>query len=92
MPVRAPSERFAPIHAERRSWSALDANSWNSFWAPMKTVVLGPRCKVAENDPPGTKKLSQQELWDLIAYVRSLPYEAISQPARVEDQMLKEVQ
>jgi len=47
---------------------------------------------LAESDPPGTKKLSQQELWDLIAYVRSLPYEAISQPARVEDQMLKEVQ
>lgn len=46
---------------------------------------------LAESDPPGTKKLSQENLWDLINYVRSLPYESISRPGRVEDQMLKEV-
>jgi mono/diheme cytochrome c family protein len=47
---------------------------------------------LAEGDPPGTKKLSQQDLWDLIAYVRSLPYESISRPAKEESQALKELQ
>jgi hypothetical protein len=46
---------------------------------------------LAEGDPPGTKKLSQENLWDLINYVRSLPYEAISRPATVESQLAKEV-
>jgi mono/diheme cytochrome c family protein len=47
---------------------------------------------LAESDPPGTKKLSQENLWDLINYVRSLPYESVSQPGRAETEMLKEVQ
>ena len=47
---------------------------------------------LAEGDPPGTKKLSQENLWDLINYVRSLPYESISQPGRVEQSLPKEVQ
>jgi mono/diheme cytochrome c family protein len=47
---------------------------------------------LAEGDPPGTKKLSQEELWDLINYIRSLPYEAISQPGRVEQPLAKELQ
>jgi mono/diheme cytochrome c family protein len=44
---------------------------------------------MAEDDPPGTKKLSQQDVWDLINYVRSLPYESISQPAHDEAQLDK---
>lgn len=47
---------------------------------------------LAEGDPPGTKKLSQENLWDLINYVRSLPYESISQPGRDEQTLAKEVQ
>jgi mono/diheme cytochrome c family protein len=47
---------------------------------------------LAEGDPPGTKKLSQQDLWDLINFVRSLPYEAISHPGRIEQTLAKEVQ
>lgn len=44
---------------------------------------------LAEGDPPGTKKLSQQDVWDLISYVRSMPYEPISRPATVETELLK---
>ena len=47
---------------------------------------------LAQDDPPGTKKLSQSQLWDLINYVRSLPYEPISRPAREESHLAKEVQ
>jgi mono/diheme cytochrome c family protein len=47
---------------------------------------------LAEGDPPGTKKLSQQDVWDLITYVRSLPYESISQPTLPHTQLAKEVQ
>ena len=39
---------------------------------------------LAETDPPGTKKLSEQDVWDLINYVRSLPYESVSRPPAVE--------
>jgi mono/diheme cytochrome c family protein len=44
---------------------------------------------LAEGDPPGSKKLSQQDLWDLINYVQSLPYESISQPSHAETQLGK---
>ena len=32
------------------------------------------------NDPPEQKGLTESELWDLINYVRSLPYEELSRP------------
>ena len=30
--------------------------------------------------PPETKGLTQEDLWSLVDYVRSLPYETISKP------------
>lgn len=47
---------------------------------------------LAADAPPGSKGLTQQDLWDLINYVRSLPYESISQSSRAETQLAKEIQ
>jgi mono/diheme cytochrome c family protein len=33
-----------------------------------------------EGDPPDPNKLTKEDLWHLIRYVRHLPYEDISQP------------
>ncbi len=42
---------------------------------PMPAVLMLP-----ENAPPGSKGLTEEDLWALIDYVRSLPYESISNP------------
>ncbi len=47
---------------------------------------------LAEGDPPGTMKLSQADVWDLINYVQSLPYESVSRPPHFNAQLTKEVQ
>jgi mono/diheme cytochrome c family protein len=33
-----------------------------------------------DSDPPEAKKLSPEEIWDLVNYVQSLPYEPINDP------------
>ncbi len=47
---------------------------------------------MAEGDPPGAKNLSQRDVWDLINYVLSLPYESISEQSSVEPLLAKEIQ
>jgi len=47
---------------------------------------------LAADAPPGAKGLTQQDMWDLINYVQSLPYEPISRPSQEELQFAKEVQ
>jgi mono/diheme cytochrome c family protein len=37
----------------------------------------------AESDPPEAKKLSPEEVWDLVNYVQSLQYESINDPRDV---------
>jgi hypothetical protein len=48
--------------------------------APMKADDAGPE----------VKGLTNQDVWDLINYVRNMPNESISKPAIPESQLLKE--
>jgi mono/diheme cytochrome c family protein len=44
---------------------------------PMPALATNIR---QESDPPEAKKLAPEELWDLVNYVESLPYEPINDP------------
>ena len=48
--------------------------------APMKADDAGPE----------VKGLTNQDVWDLINYVRSMPHESISQPAIPESHIIRE--
>ena len=51
---------------------------------PMPAATMKP-----EGDP-NAKGLTEQDLWDLVNYVQSLPYESISDPNASEPQNLRE--
>jgi len=55
------------------------------YWRVMNGIEGTPMPALATNvrkpeDPPEAKKLNPEEIWDLVNYVRSLPYEAINNP------------
>lgn len=53
---------------------------------PMPAALMKP-----EGAPPGTKGLTEQDVWALVAYVRTLQYEPVSEPPEqlVENQRLR---
>jgi mono/diheme cytochrome c family protein len=53
---------------------------------PMPAALIKP-----EGAPPGTKGLTEQDVWALVAYVRTLQYEPVSEPPEqlVENQRLR---
>lgn len=55
------------------------------YWRVMNGIEGTPMPALATNvrkpeDPPEAKKLNAEEIWDLVNYVRSLPYESINNP------------
>jgi mono/diheme cytochrome c family protein len=55
------------------------------YWRIMNGIEGTPMPALATNvrkpeDPPEAKKLNAEEIWDLVNYVRSLPYESINNP------------
>ena len=51
----------------------------------MPAVLIKP-----DGAPAETKGLTQQDVWALIDYVRSLPYESISSPPVIEESYQRE--
>jgi mono/diheme cytochrome c family protein len=57
------------------------------YWRIMNGIEGTPMPALATNirqpsDPPEAKKLMPEEIWDLVNYVESLPYESINDPLR----------
>jgi mono/diheme cytochrome c family protein len=55
------------------------------YWRVMNGIEGTPMPALATNirkpeDPPEAKKLNPEEVWDLVNYVQSLPYESINNP------------
>jgi len=55
------------------------------YWRIMNGIEGTPMPALATNvrkegDPPEAKKLNPEEIWDLVNYVQSLPYELINNP------------
>jgi mono/diheme cytochrome c family protein len=55
------------------------------YWRIMNGIEGTPMPALATNvrkpeDPPEAKKLNPEEIWDLVNYVQSLPYEKINDP------------
>src|SRR5262245_4666838 len=55
------------------------------YWRVMNGIEGTPMPALATNvrkegDPPEAKKLTPEEVWDLVNYVQSLPYESINNP------------
>jgi mono/diheme cytochrome c family protein len=69
------------------------------YWRVMNGVEGTPMPALATNvrkegDPPEAKKLTPEEVWDIVNYVQSLPYESINSPleAAREAQLVREQQ
>jgi mono/diheme cytochrome c family protein len=67
------------------------------YWRVMNGIEGTPMPALATNirkegDPPEAKKLNPEEVWDIVNYVQSLPYESINSPldAAREAQNLRE--
>ncbi|MBI2478854.1 MAG: cytochrome c [Planctomycetia bacterium] len=67
-----------PIDLYRRVHNGIDGT-------PMPGALIIP-----DDAPAGTKGLTQSDLWSLVDYVRSLPYESISRPPVIEQAYLRE--
>jgi len=57
------------------------------YWRIMNGIEGTPMPALSTNvrkegDPPEAKKLSPEEVWDLVNYVQSLPYESINNPRK----------
>jgi len=52
---------------------------------PMPGALL-----LKEDSPPGAKGLTQEDVWALVDYVQSLPYESISRPPVINDAYQRE--
>jgi mono/diheme cytochrome c family protein len=57
------------------------------YWRIMNGIEGTPMPALAtnvrqESDPPEAKKLSPEEIWDLVNYVEALPYEPINDPVK----------
>jgi mono/diheme cytochrome c family protein len=55
------------------------------YWRIMNGIEGTPMPALATNvrkaeDPPEAKKLNAEEIWDIVNYVQSLPYESINNP------------
>jgi mono/diheme cytochrome c family protein len=61
-----------PIDLFRRIHNGIDG-------APMPAALI-----IADDAPAGTKGLTKSDVWSLVDYVRSLPYESISRPPVIE--------
>jgi mono/diheme cytochrome c family protein len=69
------------------------------YWRMMNGIEGTPMPALATNirkegDPAEAKKLSAEEVWDIVNYVQSLPYESVSSPneAAREAQIVREQQ
>jgi len=67
-----------PIDLYRRVHNGIDGT-------PMPAALIKP-----DGAPPETKGLTEQDLWALVDYVRSLPYESISRPPVIEEAYQRE--
>ncbi|MCA9121194.1 MAG: c-type cytochrome [Planctomycetaceae bacterium] len=61
-----------PIDLFRRIHNGIDGT-------PMPGALI-----ISDDAPAGTKGLTKSDLWSLVDYVRSLPYESISRPPVIE--------
>ena len=69
-----------PIDLYRRVHNGIDGT-------PMPGALI-----IADDAPAGTKGLTKSDLWSLVDYVRSLPYESISRPPVIEQAYQRERQ
>ena len=69
-----------PIDLYRRIHNGIDGT-------PMPGALMIP-----DDAPAGTKGLTKSDLWSLVDYVRSLPYESISRPPVIEQAYQRERQ
>jgi hypothetical protein len=54
---------------------------------PMPALATNVR---KPEDPPEAKKLNPEEIWDIVNYVQSLPYEPINSPLEAAHEALRD--
>ena len=67
------------------------------YWRMINGIEGTPMPALATNvrkpeDPPEAKKLNAEEIWDIVNYVQSLPYEAINNPREAVPEVPREQQ